>query len=69
MVRTALNAVSEDWEVSVQSLLGRSDLPDWEELWVSLRQEEITLLTKARSSSKGIKIEKEDEEDATLAPA
>ena len=28
MVRTALNAVTEDWETFVQSLLGRVDLPN-----------------------------------------
>ncbi len=32
MVRTAINAVSEDWEVFVQSILGRSNLPNWEKL-------------------------------------
>ena len=30
MVRTALNAVSRDWEVFVQSMLGRGTLPPWE---------------------------------------
>ena len=28
MVRTALNAVTEDWETFVQSILGRADLPN-----------------------------------------
>ena len=32
MVRTALNAVSEDWEVFVQGILSMASLPDWEEL-------------------------------------
>lgn len=31
MVRTALNAISKDWEVFVQSILSRATLPDWEE--------------------------------------
>ena len=32
MVRTALNAVSEEWETFVQSILGRDTLPGWEEM-------------------------------------
>ena len=67
MVRTALNAVSKEWETFVQSILGRENLPDWEELWVDLRQEEIKWLTKARSSGKGAWFKKEEEEDAALA--
>ena len=68
MVRTSLNAVPEDWEVFVQSLLGRSNLLDWQELWAALRQEEIRRLSKAWSNSKGVRI-KEEEEDAALASA
>jgi len=41
MVRTALNAVSKEWETFIQSILGRATLPGWEELWATLRQEEI----------------------------
>jgi len=66
MVRTALNAVSEDWEVFVQSILGRATLPYWEETWAALRQEEIRRLSKAGSSGKGIRIKKEEEEDVAL---
>ena len=66
MVRRTLNAVSEDWEVFVQSILGRGTLPPWDEMWVALRQEEVRRLTKVRSSSKGVKIKKEEEEDASL---
>ena len=35
MGRTALNAVLEDWEVFVQSILGRVTLLNWEELWAA----------------------------------
>ena len=66
MVRTTLNVILEDWEVFVQSILGRSTLPYWEELWAALHQEEIRRLTKARSSDKGVRI-KEEEEDVALA--
>lgn len=65
MVRTALNTVSEDWEVFVQSILGKSTLPDWEELLVALHNEEIKRLTKAGSSGKGVRI-KDEEEDVAL---
>ena len=68
MVRTALNAVSKDWEVFLQSTLGRTSLPDWEELWAALCQEEIRRVSKARNSGKGVRI-KEEEEDAALASA
>ena len=66
MMRTALNAVSEDWEVFVQSILGRGTLPPWDEMWAALRQEEIRRQSKTGSSSKGIKV-KQEEEDVALA--
>lgn len=69
MVKTALNAFSKHWETFVQSILGRVDLPGWEEMWAALHQEEIKRLTKAGSSSQGGRIKKEEEEDATLASA
>ena len=68
-MRTALNTVSEEWETFVQSILGRANLPDWEELWATLHQEELRWLSKTGSSSKGVWIKKEEEEDATLASA
>ena len=46
MVRIALNAVADEWETFVQSILGREDLPDWDSLWSILRQEELCRLTK-----------------------
>ena len=53
MVRTAMNAVSEEWKTFVQGILGRAILRGWEEMWATLRQEEIMPLTKVRSSGKG----------------
>jgi len=67
MVRKTLNAISEGWEVFVQSMLGRGTLPPWEEMCAALRQEEIRRKTKAGSSSKGIRVKKEEEEDVALA--
>ena len=32
IVRTALNAITDEWETFVQSILGRADLPDWDSL-------------------------------------
>lgn len=69
MVRTARNAVTQDWETFVQSILGRASLPSWEKMWAALRQEQIRRLTKAGSSNKGIRVKKEEEEDAALASA
>ena len=66
MVRTTLNVVSEEWEVFVQSILGRGTLLPWDEMWATLRQEEIRWKSKTGSSSKGIKV-KQEEEDVVLA--
>lgn len=66
MVRTSLNAISKEWETFVKSIMGRANLPDWKELWATLPQEEIRQLSKTGSSSKGFRIKKEEEEDATL---
>ncbi len=48
MVKVALNVVTEGWETFVHSILGRASLPNWEEMWAALRQEEIRRMTKAR---------------------
>jgi len=69
MIKTALNAVTEDRETFVQSIFGRASLPSWEEMWAALWQEEIRRLTKAGSSNKGVRIKEEEEEDATLTLA
>ena len=45
MVRTALNAVSDEWEMFVQSILGRQDLRSWDDMWAILRQEESRWMT------------------------
>lgn len=37
MVRLALNSVSEEWQVFVQSILGRATLPNWDEMWAALK--------------------------------
>ena len=67
MVRTALNAVTDEWETFVQSILGRADLLDWGSLWAILRQEELRRITKKQYSSGLSKVKKEDDEDAALA--
>ena len=66
MVRTTLNAVSEDWEVFVQSMLGRGTLPPWDKMWAAPRQEGIRRQSKKGRSNKGIKF-KQEEEDVALA--
>jgi len=70
MVRTALNGVSDEWQVFVQSILGRERLPSWEEMWVALQHEELKRdLVKVNfngSSGSGTKT-KEEEENTALA--
>ena len=46
IVKTALNAVTDEWETFVQSILGRADLLDWDNFWSILRQEELRRFTK-----------------------
>ncbi len=41
MVRITLNGVSDEWQVFVQSILGKERLPSWEEMWATLQQEEL----------------------------
>ena len=60
MVRTALNVVIEDWEMFVQRILGRVDLPNRDDMWVILR------MTQRQTNTGLSKVKKEEEEDATL---
>ena len=69
LVRTALNAVSEDWETFVQSILGRATLPFWANMWAILRQEEIKRVTKRQNISGGSRKAKVKEEDKDVALA
>ena len=46
MVRTGLNAVTDEWETFVQCILGRGVLLDWDNLWAILHQEELRRITK-----------------------
>ena len=70
IVRTTLNGVSDEWQVFIQSILGRERLPSWEEMWATLQQEELRRdLVKVNlngSSGSGTKT-KEEEENAALA--
>ena len=67
IVRTALNAITDERETFVQSILGRADLPDWDSLWSILQEKELRRFTKRQHSPGLSKVKKEDEEDATLA--
>ena len=67
MVKTALNAIIDEWETLVQSILGRADLPDWDSLWIIMCQEELRRITQKQYSSGSSKVKKEDEKDAALA--
>ena len=52
IARTALNAVTDEWETFVQSILGRADLPNWDSLWSILWQEELRRFTKRQQKSR-----------------
>ena len=64
MVRTTLNADTDEWETFVQSILGH--LLDWDSLWAVLRQEELRRFTKKQYNSGLSKVKEEDEEDAAF---
>ena len=67
MIRTTLNAVTEEWETFVQSVLGRAGLLDWDNMWAILCQEELYRFTKRQYNTRSSKVKKEEEEDAALA--
>ena len=69
MVRLALNAVTEEWQVFVQSMLGKATLTCWEEMWAALQEEQLRrdmvkckLDDSSRCGSKNL----EEEENAAL---
>ena len=66
IVRTTLNAVTDEWETFVQSILSRADLPNWDSLWSILRQE-LRRFTKRQHNPVLSKGKKEEEEYAVLA--
>lgn len=35
LVRLALNPISDEWQVFVQSILGRVTLSNWDEMWAA----------------------------------
>lgn len=69
-MRLALNSISEEWQVFVQSILGREKLSDWEGMWDALQQEEMRQdLVKCKldyNNNSGMKL-KEEEENVALA--
>jgi len=72
LVRLALNSVSDEWQIFVKSILGRAALPNWDEMWAALKQEELRRdLVKVKlggsSNSSGSKAKVEEEDKTTLA--
>ena len=72
LVRLALNSILVDWKIFVQSILGRATLPNWDEMWAGLKQEELRRdLLKVKlnrsSSSSGSKPKVEEEDNSALA--
>lgn len=71
LVRLTLNSISNEWQVFVQSILGRATLLNWDETWAAIKQEELRRdLVKVKlygsNSNSGSK-PKEEEDNETLA--
>jgi len=67
MVRISLNGVLDEWQVFIQSILGREKLPSWEEMWAALQQLRRDLVKFNLNGSSGSGTKAKDEENATLA--
>ena len=70
LVRLALNSISDEWKVFVQSILGRVALPNWDEMWAALNQEELRgdlVKVKLEGSNNNGSNPTEEEDNATLA--
>lgn len=69
LVRLTLNFVLDEWQVFVQSILGKATLLNWDEMWATLKQEELRRdLVKCKldgSNNSGSK-PKEEDENASL---
>ena len=63
MVRTTLNGVSQQWTVFVQTIIGRENIPTWDQLWDDLTHEGIQRGFLHGSSSH----QTDDEENVALA--
>ena len=65
----ALTSVSEEWQVFVQSILGRDTLPMWDRMWANLQQEELrqALLKISISGSNNRSKQVKEEENVALA--
>lgn len=71
-MRLDLNFISDEWQVFMQSILGRTILPNWGEMWATLKQEELRRdLLKVKldrsNNSSGSKPNVEEEDNTTLA--
>jgi len=70
LVRLAFNSVSDEWQVFVQSILGRGALPNWNEIWATLKQEELRrdlVKVKLDGSSNNSGSKPKEEDNAALA--
>jgi hypothetical protein len=62
LVRTALNGVTKQWDVFVEGIVARENMPKWDHLWDDFIQEETQRGYVQGTSSNG-----NDEENVTLA--
>ena len=68
----ALNSVSNEWKIFVQSILGKVVLPNWDKMWAALKQEEmrrdlLKVKLDGNSSISGSKPKVEEEDNSALA--
>jgi len=71
-VTLALNSVSNEWKIFVQSILGKVVLPNWDKMWAALKQEEmrrdlLKVKLDGNSSISGSKPKVEEEDNSALA--
>ena len=72
LVRLDLNFVLDEWQIFVQSILGRATLLNWDKMWAALKQEEprrdlLQVKLDGSSNDNGSKPKLEEEDNTTVA--
>lgn len=60
---------TKEWRTFIQGITERDKLPDWERLWRDFTHEELrlNLVEGNTNSSRGLKVEKKEDENVALA--
>jgi len=70
LIRLALNFVLDEWQAFVQIILGIAALPNWDEMWAALKQEELRrdlVKVKLDGSNNKNELKPKEEDNAALA--